>query len=406
MDENHDQATLNQNSAGLNVELSDSFRLARHDFTAGTERLHTGAHHIPMPDEIPALLNRADLPDDLKRSITIEAVLNQNEDLMARLRVTLRRLNEVEKELSRVQIENRSLAEVNKAIANRTSVYQERELSWQQERRAYEQGWEVERQKLTSRVADLAEECKQIPGLQERLERFKRYQERIKTHVKPYVQQLKNYAEQLNSEAQDLVLLLSEREHQIQELTRQRHDLQNKLEVFQQDQLRTNAELMQQSESDRSLFIEEISRLKDQNAKLEVLAKQVDRVRAREHELENIIIAVQRDKENLTNLSAATERSAREELSQARGKINHLDYQLGETKRHANMMIEEQTRLQNQNAQLQEQLTSLRLIWGTQSEELQKQKQALAAFEKINAELSRQLLAQRQAKSDLDQIRS
>ena len=47
--------------------------------------------NIPTPNQIPVPLDLSELPDHILRSGAVEALTNQNEDLMARLSVVLRK---------------------------------------------------------------------------------------------------------------------------------------------------------------------------------------------------------------------------------------------------------------------------------------------------------------------------
>src|ERR1700688_1060347 len=54
---------------------------------------------VKTPDQIPDRISHSHLPDSVLRSTAMEAVIQQNDDLLARLSVSLRRINGLEEKL-------------------------------------------------------------------------------------------------------------------------------------------------------------------------------------------------------------------------------------------------------------------------------------------------------------------
>ncbi len=71
---------------------------------------------IPLPNELPAALNLQHLPSQVLHSSTVETLIGQNEDLMARLKVNLRRNSLLEQKL--LQVEADLEAQKNKLEAS------------------------------------------------------------------------------------------------------------------------------------------------------------------------------------------------------------------------------------------------------------------------------------------------
>ena len=65
--------------------------------------------HIPVPSQLPTALELDQLPDHVLRSGAVEALIQQNDDLMARLRVTLRRISVYEERLHRSESERQEI---------------------------------------------------------------------------------------------------------------------------------------------------------------------------------------------------------------------------------------------------------------------------------------------------------
>lgn len=64
---------------------------------------------VPLPNQMPKGLDFAEIPKNALKSSTVETLITQNEDLMARLTVVLRKNNELEDHLSELETERKSL---------------------------------------------------------------------------------------------------------------------------------------------------------------------------------------------------------------------------------------------------------------------------------------------------------
>src|SRR6185437_9717415 len=64
---------------------------------------------IPLPNQMPKGLEFSEIPASILKTATMETLLSQNEDLMARLSVALRKGNALEDQMSEIQAENGAL---------------------------------------------------------------------------------------------------------------------------------------------------------------------------------------------------------------------------------------------------------------------------------------------------------
>ncbi len=82
---------------------------------------------IPLPNQLPKGLDFTDLPVTLRRSSTLETVLSQNEDLMARLKVSLRTTHELEQRSTVLENELHGIKTRFKVMQEQYSVLIEKE---------------------------------------------------------------------------------------------------------------------------------------------------------------------------------------------------------------------------------------------------------------------------------------
>jgi chromosome segregation ATPase len=142
-------------------------------------------------------------------SVALETLIRQNQDLTAQLTVALRRLHSNEQAAKKISLAMRqSQTEVVK-LQDLNLVLREKEKL----ANTRAQQLDAELAKVKSRFPDLEK-------MEDKILRMERYQERVRTHVKPYIQQLKNYAEALAGQIQELQAELHKKEADIFALER------------------------------------------------------------------------------------------------------------------------------------------------------------------------------------------
>ncbi|HRK02827.1 MAG TPA: hypothetical protein PLH57_09190, partial [Oligoflexia bacterium] len=83
--------------------------------------------------------------------------------------------------------------------------------------------------------------------------------------------------------------------------------------------------------------------------------------------------------------------------TQTRSQLITAREGLNDQARDQEVLAGERNRLSALNQQLEEQLGSLRYLWNSKSDELEKTRASLTAMERLNADLSRQLTDLRRA---------
>lgn len=321
---------------------------------------------------------------DLAKSGSIQALFSQNEDLMARLKVTIQRLNVTEDENRGLSDELEDLKKSFSALSDQMLVWKEKERIWKDRNNA-----------LDSEVQNFNQRFPDYKNMEAKIERYQRYQERVKSQIKPYVHQLKSYAQSLHEQILGLNREIDTREAQNADLKHQITDLKEKLEQQIQFYEINQNDLVAGFEKERSELLNEIRALNESNQALEMKAQTLDRSLERQDELENLVIALRRSKEEFQSGVEA-------ELEQLKASSSELKTTLVDK----NLTIEDlQKNLETVRNKLQmseikqeeteEQLTSLRYMWTSKSEENEKIKISMASLEKINLELSNKLNALR-----------
>lgn len=335
---------------------------------------------IPTPDQMPETNLRAMIPEEHTLHGSVETALAQNEDLMARLKVTLRRLTNTENENIELKKSLNTLNRRINSVDDDKAIWKERENTFLEQIKSFE-----------IRVIAQRNLGKENLSLKEKVHRFKKYQEKIRTQVKPFVQNLKNYADSLVREVQELHAELFRSEAKVSELEEKNLHLKSRLEELSEQHLFQLQNLTEQSEKARQQTLVELETAKTEIARLNSKASKYDEMRLKEDELENSLVSLRRDREESLKSLREREQDLLKELGHSKMKIIDLQTAKASLTEKNEALAQERLRLESQISSLQEQMASLRFMWGSQDEEIQKLRASCVSLEKLNSELSRQL---------------
>lgn len=230
---------------------------------------------IPLPDEIPS-------PTYLQKDPATDELLKQNQDLMARLTVSLRRVGELELQLRQHQEKVQSIKNQNQAISdtsllNRELVIQkENELKQLKEilvqtEKDYAKLYALHKGDLNSFNLENEELKKSVL----RLEKFKT---KVQDKIKPYFQ--------------DLMAKQAYLQGHIEELERENHLLHSKIDQLLQDKKRSEALQQDQINAVKSEWQIRMSHMEDilatEREKFDHLQSKAQKIQQRLTLLENI----------------------------------------------------------------------------------------------------------------------
>ncbi|MBX3041304.1 MAG: hypothetical protein KF789_11415 [Bdellovibrionaceae bacterium] len=336
---------------------------------------------VPLPNEIPAALDLRHLPKDVLKSSTVENLISQNEDLMARLKVALRRLSSME-------TENQVLAKNAEEAQRKASLSEDQSLVLKEKDRAWKlrlKDYETEREILAEKIRAFTERQQEQEN---ELSRHRKYHEKIRLQVKPHLMQLKEYSRKLEKQIEELVADQDKKAALIQDLRLQISEVtKNSRRQVELAEARVH-ELIESYESSLQQTTAELTKLKEQNEDLEIKAARLRRTEQVRDELENSVIELRRSKEAMAirfesenrRLSESVESLSKEN---ARFKVENEDM-----REKISGDFEKIKDLQKQNLDLQSQLESLRYLWAARNEENEKLKLSLSSLERLNVDLS------------------
>lgn len=353
------------------------------------EFTNNGSHVIPLPDELPPAPDLHHLPKDILKSSTVENLISQNEDLMARLKVALRRLSAMELESQKVQSENEDLRRRTTVTQDQLLVMKEKDSAW--------------REKAGTALKDrdfLAEKTRaledRLTQTESELSRYQKYHEKIKTQVKPSIVQMKEYSRSLEARLAEFEKEASKHDALVRDLRAQIIEVsKNSRFQLEQQEIRSH-ELINSYETSLQQLQEERQQLTEANGELETKALRLRRTEQKADELENELVELRRSKEDLTRrFEQETRRlmDLNEEMNRenARSKIENEDLRARNEAGSKRLHELEKAHLDNQS-----QIESLRFMWQNVREENERLKISMAALERLNVDLSAKLQELRQ----------
>lgn len=378
----------------MDIESFQSLKLSNFDFSEenqspgeiaprARQRNHS-VENIPLPDEMPKGFNYSNLPKEILKSSSIENLISQNEDLMTRLTVSLRRLSLLENENQKLNDQAQRARLSQSAVSDQILIFREKDNIWKNKLDQAEKEKDVQLEKanaLQLRSGKLAAE----------VERYRKYHDRIKTQVKPYIHQLKEYSRSLESKSERLTTENSKLDAQISDLRHQILEVSKNSRAQIEMRERQAQEIVQHYETQVQTQAEEIATLVLYNEDLESKAMRLNKALEKQDELENQVVELIRNKEEMKarlegDVSRLQEKTSNLHRQNKRLEIEHADLQelaVGHEAEIKNLAKDRQT--------LGEQLDSLRYMWNAKVEETEKLKAALQSLERLNVDLSQKV---------------
>lgn len=316
--------------------------------TSFTRELDERVKSIPLPSELPKGIDFKDLPSNAIKSSTLDGLISQNEDLMARLSIALRRINEIEDNTSRFEQENQALRTRVQTLRDQFLIVQEKEkMSSSRASQLHDESTRLREQleKLEKHYADL---FVQTQSFQRSMRHLERYRARVRKAAPP-IQRLARIAVKLEKE------IVESRTR----LQNQLNDARNEIES-----LRGKA-----FERDR-LFEEKIKiendRLYDQRQFVMLREEAQKTIETLESENANMRVQI---KELLIDNESKTQ-----QLNQLQTEVPHL---------------------QDQIRQLSEQVESLQALWSHKQKEFEHSEEKNKSLQKLNQTISLTINQQR-----------
>jgi chromosome segregation ATPase len=328
-------------------------------------------------------------PERVQYSPALEALFQQNEDLSVRLKVTLQRLSQFESSLSEETEKSQKLLQTQSSLQDQLMIWKEKERLWLEK---------IDKSEL--QIEQLNLKIPKYTQLQNEIQRYKKYHEKVKTQVKPYLQQLKDYSNNLVGEIRALHQELAEKEDMLTQKATRVLALETELKLQLGAHETAHEELNKVHAAEVKSLQSQIHAMKESLILLEARSERLDQALERQDELDNMLVVLSRKADDAEARLISETEGLRQTLQMTRNDLLKRNMQIEDSESKQAKAKEDNSLLHTELQAMNEQLTSLRYLWNDKAEENEKLKNSISALEKINQELSRKLSALRQNKND------
>ncbi len=333
------------------------------------------------------------------KSTAFENLISQNDDLMIRMKVVLKRLVAFEDENLRLLTENKEIKNQLTSIGDQISIYKDKQFTYKDRALAAEEALDLNNSQIRQKEIEFAQlrnhDLKEKEKLKNHIEKINRkfsflsrYHARINLYIKPIFKNYKKTIKDQNKIIQGQLSVIDQCKLQTHQALQQNTILiqshHHEIKKLEDQKIQIIAQFEKQK-SDHTREIESIQKL---NYELERKASQLNDALERQDQLENKLIMTERtfdDYKHKTNLDIE---NIQKQLFYWRNHGQKLEI---ENKTAINQTVEMSQSLitvTDLNQKLQEQLDAMRHLWENTSKENQRLLISNQSLEKLNAELS------------------
>ncbi len=314
---------------------------------------------------------------------SLDAAISQNEDLMARLKVTLRRLSVVEEECQSLEKDQRQAQQLMVAMQDQLSVWKEKERLWS-----------LKKNQLEKDVQDLRAQTPDAQSLMKQLSRLQRFQTYYSQKIKPAFLELKEFCNRLGRELKSTRRELEVQNKHIEGFQRSQKILEDRLALVEYQK---NQEIEQAQDAySRKLqtLSQEILSLRISNEHLVKETQKLPDLLNQQDHLQNQVIVLRRERDQLLQQQIVAQQNQEQEHQALKQDITRKQVLIDDLKLKIAHHESQHRTSESQIKDLSHQLEALRILWAQKNDEAQKLTLALRNLEKLNANLSRQLSVQ------------
>ncbi len=346
--------------------------------------------NIPLPTVVPQKIDFQNLPSHILRSATVDSLLQQNEDLMLRLKVQLRRNSDLEEEVQTLKDNSSDIIYEVDRLRDELLIYREKDKLFSARNVTSQSEVEVLKNKikfLETQYAELYSASKekqhQLLSQTQNISRFKKYRKAIR-HVAYELRarlQLSEAENQKQSQInRDLMSKLGEAGERIQYMNRQ----------ITEDR----TQLVESYERQLSELNEELTSLRTVHTQNEALIEERIEWNNSRVRLERM---VQSERENTQKQI----RELQETLASYRIDSKERALKIVMLEKEKNELLEEKSHFTSEQQAMIEQVESLQVLWRDNQNQIEKMTSQIESLQKLNQQLSQQVNQFRKENMDI-----
>lgn len=341
--------------------------LARVDLLGAPMSTPTSPVDLPLPPDL------SHLPPHVLHAGTIETLIGQNEDLMARLKVNLRRNGLLEQQIMTQQKSNDELMRSHDSLMSQIQLLEEKDIL-QREKLSRSEAVQAD---MTSEIELCVKKIDQLLAKNKELESYSRALRRIRRWVAPLVEKLTQETESAKKTLLTKEAHLSDLRARLQEAVRHAQEIERRATKDQ-------AQIVDQYEKNQSALTNEIEKLRQETKPLREKAARIDQALKAEADSANRIVFLERQNQELQKSADSFRKEAKTLAAEALTRKTEME----DLTRRLEEAVREKERTQDQ-------FESLQAVWSEAQKRLEAAKLQQDTLNRLNQELSRQLKEQR-----------
>jgi chromosome segregation ATPase len=338
----------------------------------------------PLPIEIPPPPDLSQLPVHILHSGTVETLIGQNEDLMARLKVNVRRNSVLEQQIYQQEQINAELGRANGSLMSQLQVFQEKDRMWRDKSAkidGQQEGMKGELEMLRAKLR--ASEERNVS-----LKRAGVFRRRVQRWVRPMIDRLiaKSKADQAAKSRSDA--LVSELRTRVSDLVQHTQGMQNQ---FSKDQ----AKLVEQYELKYKFLKTDLDKAIADAKLMREKAQRLDSLVEQKALLENRVVFLERKGAEIERTRLEEMKCLQEQTTEFRKEAKSLALDTAAKDAEIMELKKAMEELRAERDRLQDQFESMQSVWSDSQKRMESMKLQSETLNRLNQELSRQLKDQR-----------
>lgn len=310
----------------------------------------------------------------------LDQMINQNEDLQARLNMSLKKIAQLENHNQNIENNLKKFEVERQSFNDRLNLLREKETILRSKLKEFD---EI---KLTNSNLQIS-----IDEKNRQIDRYKKYADKMQNQVRPYIKNLKDYISSLIFQNESQTQQIASFDQKIKNLQVDLERAHEQLMIQKIQNEQNQVQFVNQWQTEKENHLMEIEYLKNKSSELETKVQRLDQTLAREDELENLVISLNREIKNKTikqNEELEKQTLLIQELRAAR--IDN-SIEIESLKENLKNSILQTSQSELILSELQKQNAEFKNIIKEKTDEITSLKQNHGSLEKLNHELNSRL---------------
>lgn len=347
--------------------------------------------NVPLPNQVPDRLDLSQVPSHIVKSGVVDALISQNDDLMSRLSVALRRVALIEEKLSDARLESEQYRSQYENLNDQLLVLKEKSRTLYERKDRSETEYNSLREQirmLEIRYGELyaasqnkeAQLLKQFQAEIGELGRLRRYRARVA-----------RAAAGLKKQARDkwqAEVKLAQSEESQETLRKNLAESAEYISGLTKDHKTQQQNLITQYETRLSDLKQQLADSMAKNEKLGLRVHDYERLVEEKLRLENSVIHFERREEETAVRTAAEVSDLQKALARYKNESKELAVTLSSTTEEFQEFKAQFDEMAAEKKALEEQVENLQVLWRNQQLTIEKNAEKVKSLQKLNQELS------------------